>query len=127
MKAGACLLWAATWACAGAPAPASAPTSTPRANCAGPAPSYQREVVPLLQRYCLGCHTAGGEAGEDHDFSRPAVLSAQRRQLWGELETEAMPPQDHPQPSRAERDLLERWVCFGAPHDEAADNRAPND
>jgi hypothetical protein len=123
-------LFCAVCACAGARAPLTAPppttaaTSAPPASCAGSAPSYQREVAPLLQHYCLGCHAPGGEAGEDHDFSRPAVLSAQRRQLWGELESEAMPPQDRPQPSRAERALLERWACLGAPNDEASIARA---
>jgi len=95
--------------------PAAAPVA-PAAACAGAAPNYQREVTPLLQRYCLTCHSPGGDAGEDHDFTRYEVLSAQRRQLGGELETGAMPPPDRPQPSREERELLELWACLGAPN-----------
>ena len=44
------------------------------------------------------------------------VLSAQLRQLGGELDTGAMPPADRPQPSREERALLRLWACLGAPN-----------
>jgi hypothetical protein len=103
--------------CASSAAPVPGASSTPVASCGGSAPSYQREVTPLLQHYCLGCHAPGGEAGEDHDFTRYETLHAQRRQLGGELEIGAMPPGDRPQPSRAERELLQRWACLGAPRD----------
>ena len=103
--------------CAGSAAPVPSSSASPVARCAGSAPSYQREVTPLLAHYCLSCHAPGGEAGEDHDFTRYETLHAQRRQLGGELETGAMPPGDRPQPSRAERELLERWACLGAPLD----------
>jgi hypothetical protein len=103
--------------CASSATPVPSASSTPAASCGGSPPSYQREVTPLLQRYCLSCHAPGGEAGEDHDFTRYETLHAQRRQLGGEHETGAMPPGDRPQPSRSERALLQRWACLGAPRD----------
>lgn len=106
-------------ACAGnAPALSSAGTSTgslPAATCAGELPSYRGAVTPLLEHYCFSCHSAGGDAAEDHDFSKYTVLHAQRRMLSAELEAGAMPPPDRPQPSRAERALLASWACWGAP------------
>ena len=110
------VLWVAS-GCASSATPVPSVSSSPAASCGGAPPSYQREVTPLLQHYCLGCHAPGGEAGEDHDFTRYETLHAQRRQLGGELQTGAMPPGDRPQPSRAERELLQRWACLGAPAD----------
>jgi hypothetical protein len=112
-------LIAGTWllgaGCGGARSATDA-TIAPRAQpCAGAAPSYRSDVAPLLQRYCLGCHAAGGDAGEDHDFSRYRVLHAQSRLLLEELEALAMPPRDQPQPAGEERRLLARWACWGAP------------
>ena len=108
LAAGALLLGAGC----GGPRSAADPANAP---CAGAAPSYRQDVAPLLQRYCLGCHAAGGDAGEDHDFSRYEVLHAQSRSLQEELEALAMPPRDRPQPAGEERRLLARWACWGAP------------
>jgi len=105
--------------CASSAAPVPSASTSPAASCGGRPPSYAQEVTPLLRHYCFSCHAPGGEAGEDHDFTRYENLRAQRRQLGGELETGAMPPGDQPQPSRAERELLQRWACLGAPRDEA--------
>jgi hypothetical protein len=100
----------------GGPRNVAEPTNAPQAPpCAGAAPSYRNDVAPLLQHYCLGCHTADGDAGEDHDFSRYPVLHAQRQLLQQELEALAMPPRDQPQPTAQERRLLARWACWGAP------------
>jgi hypothetical protein len=115
----AALRWAAgaLWVsgCAsGAPSISSASSSAAPA-CVGEVPSYRGAVAPLLEHYCFSCHSAGGDAAEDHDFSKYPVLHAQRRRLSAELEAGAMPPPDRPQPSRAERALLASWACWGAP------------
>ena len=93
------------------------PARAPRADaCAGAPPSYRNEVAPLLERYCLGCHARGGDAGEDHDFTSYEVLHAQRRVFWQELEAGAMPPRQRPQPALGERQVLTLWACWGAPN-----------
>jgi hypothetical protein len=107
-------LLAAGSGCATHPPATALASSSPAASCAGPTPNYQTQIAPLLEHYCFGCHAPGGDAGEDHDFTRFEVLHAQRRQLGSELEAGAMPPADRPQPSRVERELLELWACLGA-------------
>lgn len=112
MLVSACAAGAPTLSSAGTSAGASSP---PAAACAGVVPSYRSAVAPLLEQYCFSCHSAGGDAAEDHDFSKYPVLHAQRRMLSAELEAGAMPPPDRPQPSRSERALLASWACWGAP------------
>jgi hypothetical protein len=68
-----------------------------------------------LKRYCLRCHAEGGDAGEDHDFTRYEVLHAQRTRFRAVIERGAMPPTDLPHPSPEERVRLSRWACLGAP------------
>jgi hypothetical protein len=105
------------FACGGGSSSLGLSTMGPSAlpGCDGEAPSYHADVMPLLEHYCFECHSKGGDAAEDHDFSNYTVLHAQRRALSAELEAGAMPPPDHAQPSRSERALLARWACSGAP------------
>jgi hypothetical protein len=97
--------------------PAAPPDDAARSSgtCSGEPPSYPVEVAPLVTRYCSHCHSKGGTAGEEHDFSRYEVLHAQRRRVLGALQSGAMPPVGSPHPSASERSLLIRWACLGAP------------
>lgn len=99
------------------------------ARAADAPPEFERDIQPLLTKYCAGCHNAderegklslesfdelqrGGERGAavvpgDADASR--LL----RTLTGKAEP-AMPPEDNPRPSEAEIEVLRRWVAAGA-------------
>ncbi|MGC4046644.1 MAG: DUF1592 domain-containing protein [Armatimonas sp.] len=71
-------------------------------------PAVDREVLPLIQKYCLGCHTGKQGAGGialDSDKSLTALLK--RRTTWdrvpGTVRDKRMPPVGMPQPTPAER------------------------
>lgn len=94
----------------------------------GPAPDYEKQVAPLLKKYCAGCHNGsdlegklsletfadlqkGGEHGVAVLAGDPAS-SRLIRVLTGSEPT--MPPEGEPQPTAAEIDVLKRWVEEGA-------------
>ncbi len=90
---------------------------------------FERQVQPVLRKYCVGCHgpeeangelrldswealMAGGEDGKVVVAGRP-----DESLLLTVLEPDAenhMPPEDEPQPSAADVALLRRWVASGA-------------
>lgn len=100
--------------------------------------SYEREVLPLLQARCAGCHRPdkakgkldltthasllrGGRDGEVVVPGKPnaSLLIGMVTPLEGE--PAEMPPEDVGEPlSAAERDLLVRWIAEGAVNDSTA-------
>jgi hypothetical protein len=96
---------------------------------AAPRVDYNRQVEPLLERYCVGCHAhdepdggldlesyqgllAGGESGL---AITPGVRSSSRLllQLAGQLEP-TMPPEGEQRPTPAEIETLATWIEQGA-------------
>ncbi len=93
-------------------------------------PAYERDVAPLLRKYCAGCHNAddaeAGFAADSHaavikGSSKGGVIvpgdsgvSRLTRLLRGQLEPR-MPPADEAQPTPAEIDLIAEWIDAGAP------------
>lgn len=89
---------------------------------------YVRDVFPILQTYCIGCHTAddaqGGLVMESHAAllaggdSGPAITAgvADSSRLFlmasGKLEP-VMPPDDMDGPDQAELEILARWIDQG--------------
>ncbi|QDT16026.1 c-type cytochrome domain-containing protein [Alienimonas californiensis] len=92
-------------------------------------PDFDREIRPLLTKYCAGCHNAGESSGEFavHDHSslmrggyEGAVIApgdAAESRLFGLLDGskgELMPPEDEPRPTAEEVVLLRAWINAGA-------------
>jgi len=79
------------------------------------AADYDARVRPLMQRYCLGCHSTAKHKG-GMDFEQFDSISQARKHVkpWQavieQLETEQMPPEEKPQPTPAERAKLVAWV-----------------
>src|SRR5687768_12493616 len=76
---------------------------------------FEKEVRPLLAKYCLGCHEgAKAKAGvELASFRTEASVLKSRKvwqQAWRALHAREMPPEEKPQPSAAERDRLTDWI-----------------
>ncbi len=90
---------------------------------------FAKDVTPILQKYCVGCHTAddpdggfamdshasllkGGESGAAITAGEP---SSSRLVLMttGKLEP-AMPPEGEPAPSEGELALIAKWIDEGA-------------
>lgn len=103
-------------------------------------PDYVGEIEPILQKYCLSCHTAdesqGGlvmeshaallRGGESGAAVTPGAASSSR--LWlmaaGKLEP-VMPPDGAKGPSADELELIAAWIDAGAggPADDAPPRR----
>lgn len=97
---------------------------------AADAVDYARDIAPLLQRYCVGCHTAddpeGGLVMESHDqlmsggASGVAITggspasSRMMLMITGKLDP-VMPPEGEERPSESEVEALATWIEQGAP------------
>jgi hypothetical protein len=73
------------------------------------------QVRPLLNGYCLDCHSAESSEGGvalDHFVDRPSAIAGGR--LWvrvlDAIESRAMPPEDAIQPSDEERAAAIEWI-----------------
>ena len=77
--------------------------------------TYQKQVRPLLQKYCVACH------GQDHfeakirfDNIDPNIVSGKHFDQWEDareaFNSGEMPPVDEPQPTEAERTVITRWL-----------------
>ncbi|MEM6979876.1 MAG: c-type cytochrome domain-containing protein, partial [Planctomycetota bacterium] len=89
---------------------------------------YVNDVLPILETYCIGCHTAddpeGGLVMESHDAllaggdSGPAITAgvANSSRLFlmaaGKLEP-VMPPDDMEGPNEAELEIIAAWIDQG--------------
>ena len=91
---------------------AGCPRSAPR-ECAGKAPSYADDVLPILERRCFACHAGDGPAAEDHDFSSVATLRAQRRGVADQISACAMPPASKDALRAEEASGILMWVACG--------------
>lgn len=76
---------------------------------------YQKEVQPLLDKYCYDCHGNGiakGKVSLDEFSSDQDMLS--QHDLWlkvlKNVRAGLMPVEDEPRPSAAEIAVLERWI-----------------
>lgn len=101
------------WSLSEAPAAERRARGSAKAK-ASAGPAFDKDIQPLLQRYCHDCH--GEKKKGDLDLrpygSAEAVLEA--REVWElvlkNLRSREMPPSGKPQPTQAERELLSGWV-----------------
>lgn len=110
------------------PQPEPPPKATPMPAEAAPV-DFARDVLPIFETYCVGCHTAGDAEGDlvmdsfallMEGGSRGAAItpgqSASSRLflMAAGLAEPAMPPDDMEGPSADELALLRRWIDEGA-------------
>ena len=75
----------------------------------------QKDLAPIFQKYCYECHGNGKKSGDLalDSYKTTADVLANREQ-WKTLQDYIvkyqMPPEDKPQPSQAERDLITAWI-----------------
>ena len=80
--------------------------------------SYQKDVLPLLQKYCYDCHADGTKKGGiEFDVYKTHAALLEDRKLWDQtlinLRNREMPPPDKKkQPTLAERELIQAWIDF---------------
>lgn len=103
-------------------------TLLPHVQVVGDEPTYA-QIQPILTKYCAGCHNtdeANGEfsldnyeallRGGEHGTAVTSGEAASSRiiqYMRGGLKP-AMPPEDEPQPSAAEIELIAKWIDSGA-------------
>ncbi|WP_394794751.1 DUF1592 domain-containing protein [Armatimonas sp.] len=73
--------------------------------------AFERDVLPLVQKYCVGCHTAPkGSGGINLSGEKNFAAALKGRVSWERVEAavleKRMPPSGVPQPSDAERKKL---------------------
>ncbi|MBS0209349.1 MAG: pre-peptidase C-terminal domain-containing protein [Planctomycetes bacterium] len=104
--------------------------------CGADAPDFQRDVAPVLRKYCVSCHAADDpenglvldsfaglqKGGENGAAVVPGAADKSRLILMIEGKTKpVMPPKDNEAPTAAEIALLRRWVEAGAKGPAAGD------
>jgi hypothetical protein len=76
---------------------------------------YGKQIKPLLATYCSRCHGPQQAEGEIalHEYVNVAAIRRDRetwKRIAEMIEFDAMPPEDEPQPSSAERQRLLVWI-----------------
>ena len=103
-----------------------------------PVVTYEKEIAPLLRKYCAGCHN---DEDREAEFSAESYASMQKgleegpaflegdaassriyRLMTGKDEPK-MPPEDEPAPSEEEIELVRRWIDQGG---KGPDGAEPN-
>jgi len=98
---------------------AASPTACPNdfhAQCPTPAPSYQSDILPIVQGHCLTCHAPGGLEPTENSFTSYQAIFDDRQAIEDQINDCRMPPVDAgvglPTTSRV---LLMTWLACGAP------------
>jgi hypothetical protein len=95
------------------------------------APSYERDITPILRTYCSGCHNdrdregelsvetfaslrKGGVGSGDPVVPGDSAASVMIQRI-ASTDGDHMPPDDEPQVPAGERAVLEAWIAAGAP------------
>jgi hypothetical protein len=78
-------------------------------------PTYHKDIRPLVEKYCLRCHSAEKKRGGiilDREKDDTAVLK--RRELWekvgDQLRNREMPPEGAKKPTDDEFDTINKWL-----------------
>lgn len=74
-----------------------------------------KSISGLMRKHCVACHGTDEQEGDVRlDTIDGDIVNGKSVSLWKDvlhrLETGEMPPEDEPQPTDAERDLMARWI-----------------
>lgn len=79
--------------------------------------SYQEQIVPFLKKHCIECH-GGKKVKGKVDFTKIKTLDDARTEYkifesgLELIHEKEMPPEDEPQPSKAEVGVYENWYNY---------------
>jgi|SRR5579884_1438316 len=80
-------------------------------------PSWTKDVQPIIEARCYGCHGPGGIEQSYRDFTTYQGVSGAGTTLATDVLSCKMPPPDAGQPTPRERGALVTWIECGAPKD----------
>ena len=77
--------------------------------------TFDRQIKPFLQKYCAKCHGGNNpKAKIGLDNIDPDLVNGEHFGKWEDVReafnSGEMPPEDQPQPTDAERDVMTRWL-----------------
>lgn len=77
--------------------------------------SYERQIVPLLDKYCFSCHGNGKKKGDFAlDVYKAQADAVNDPKAWEKvlenIRSHAMPPENKPQPKLEEKELISKWI-----------------
>lgn len=79
--------------------------------------SFDKQVAPLLKQLCVRCHNADKRTSGIRVDDLNGKLEDRQLFRWKDIlhqiEDEAMPPEDEPQPSAEQRKLMVNWIRNG--------------
>ncbi len=80
-------------------------------------PTYAEHVAPIMDRYCVACHSEDAQPGEVDGFGYETCRKV--RQNWGSVvwtvfETKTMPPGGAQRVTSVDQLTLQRWYEQGA-------------
>lgn len=79
-----------------------------------PVEEFQKQVEPLLKKYCVDCHNAdemtSGVRVDNFTGEFPDESLFHWRDVAKQISLSAMPPEDELQPTPDERDFLVKWI-----------------
>lgn len=95
--------------------------STPKSTASSSAPlanaqaGFLHDVLPVVQKYCVSCHSGGNpEAGIDLSHYKDTASVLKDGDNWDRVVTAVssghMPPPNLPAPTKVQRDTLVAWV-----------------
>lgn len=91
------------------------PAAKPIAKSASDQPTFERDVLPTVQKYCLSCHAGeDAEAGVDLARFKTSAQVLKDGELWEDVARNVgashMPPAKALQPTPRERDRMVAWI-----------------
>lgn len=77
--------------------------------------SYEKQIVPLLDKYCYSCHGHGKKKGDFAlDIYKAQADAVNDPKAWEKvlenLRSHTMPPEEKPQPKLEEVELVSKWI-----------------
>tara|TARA_R110002072_G_scaffold302710_2_gene487811 strand:- start:436492 stop:439068 length:2577 start_codon:yes stop_codon:yes gene_type:complete len=89
-----------------------------KATSANEADTYSRDIQPLLQKLCAGCHGVNKPKGHlQIDMLSRELAAGHDAESWQDVLDRVnlgeMPPPKAPQPTQTERQILVRWLTDG--------------
>ncbi len=82
-------------------------------SCPSVVPSYKSEVASIIADNCVVCHGPGGSAG--FPMTTYAEVESEAGSMLSQVTVCAMPPQNGPAMTVADRTTLTAWLRCAAP------------